>query len=180
MKVPGVDDYCYPVLEEAEQVTKPTTQVESRRVRRKILAIASAGGHWVQLLRLREAFDGVDVTYVTTNKSYKMMVEGARFFSVTDANRHKKLRMVLLVLQMFWILIRERPTVIVTTGAAPGFIAIRLGKWFGAKTLWIDSIANAEELSLSGRLATKHADAVLTQWQHLALTSETEYKGAVI
>ena len=156
------------------------TQLETKQVRRKVLAVASAGGHWIQLLRLREAFDGFDITYVTTNESYRTMIVGASFRSVTDANRNKKLHMVLLVLQMAWILLIERPTVIVTTGAAPGFIAIRLGKWFGAKTLWIDSIANAEELSLSGRLATRHADTVLTQWQHLAHAGETEYRGAVI
>ena len=42
------------------------------------------------------------------------------------------------------------------------------------------SIANAEELSLSGRLASRHADVVLTQWSHLACPGVAEYRGAVI
>jgi UDP-N-acetylglucosamine:LPS N-acetylglucosamine transferase len=146
----------------------------------KVLAIASRGGHWVQLLRLREAFEDVDVMYVTTVRDYRSMVNGARFRVVCEANRHQKLRMLLLALQMAWILLRERPTAIVTTGAAPGFLGIRLGKLLGARTLWLDSIANAEGLSMSGQLAARHADVVLTQWEHLDGEEGAQYQGAVI
>lgn len=156
----------------------PRENVRPRR--RKLLAISSAGGHWIQLLRLREAFEGADVLYVTTQKAYEPMVNGARFRAVVDANRNRKLRMLVLIFQLIWILLRERPTSIVTTGAAPGYLALRMGKLLGIKTLWIDSIANAEELSLSGRLAMRHADKVLTQWQHLAVEGKIGYEGAVI
>ena len=37
------------------------------RRRKRVLAVASAGGHWVQLMRLRPAFGEDDVTYVTVN-----------------------------------------------------------------------------------------------------------------
>lgn len=146
---------------------------------RKVLAVASRGGHWVQLLRLRPAFDGFDVTYVSTDAEYKTMVEGSKLRIVWEATRQSRFRIATLAIQMFWILIHERPDVIITTGAAPGYFAVRLGKWLGIKTLWLDSIANAEELSLSGQLASKHTSKVLTQWRHLA--SETvEFHGAVI
>lgn len=143
------------------------------------MAVSSGGGHWIELLRLRPAFDGFNVTFVTTNPEYRSMVEGANFCAVCEATRHQKLRMMWLILQISWILIRERPSAIVTTGAAPGYFAVRLGKWMGIKTLWVDSMANAEELSLSGQLASKYADKVLTQWSHLA-TVGIEHHGAVI
>lgn len=150
------------------------------RRRAKVLAVASRGGHWIQLLRLRPAFEGGDVLFVTTVPEYEAMVDGARFRVVTEANRSQLFRLGILALQILWILLWERPTAVVTTGAAPGYLAVRFGKWFGARTLWIDSIANAEELSLSGRLASKHADAVLTQWEHLTAPGVAEFRGAVI
>ncbi len=152
---------------------------EKARPRKKVLAVSSGGGHWIELLRLRPAFDAVDVTFVTTNPEYKSMVQGSNFCAVCEATRHQKLRMVWLTLQIFWILVRERPSCIITTGAAPGYFAVRLGKLLGIRTLWIDSMANAEELSLSGQLASKYADKVLTQWSHLA-TPSIEHHGAVI
>jgi hypothetical protein len=83
-------------------------------------------------------------------------------------------------LQLFWIVFKERPDVIISTGAAPGYIAIRLGKLFGARSIWVDSIANVEQLSMSGALAGGRADLWLTQWPHLAKENGPYYKGAVL
>lgn len=147
------------------------------RRRPRVLAIASAGGHWVQLLRLRPAWDGCEVTYVTTEPSFRTTIEEdakARgipvpsFFSVREANRWHKLPLLQQVVQIFLILRRVRPDVIVSTGAAPGYFAIRLGKMFGARTIWLDSIALADEVSLSCRKVRPYADLWLTQWPHLA------------
>ena len=158
----------------------PSLNTPGAGKRRKVIAIASRGGHWIQLLRLRPALTQSDVTFVTTEPAYKSMVEGEKFIVVCEATRNQKFRMLWLLSQIFWILLTIRPYAIMTTGAAPGYFAIRLGKLMGAKTLWIDSIANAEELSLSGRLASKYADVTLTQWSHLASPGTAEYQGAVI
>ena len=72
-------------------------------------------------------------------------------------------------MKIAWIIGRVRPDVILTTGAAPGYFAIRIGKLIGARTMWLDSVANVEQLSLSGERVGKHADLWLTQWPHLAL-----------
>ncbi|PQO32840.1 oligosaccharide biosynthesis protein Alg14 [Bremerella cremea] len=145
----------------------------------RVIAISSRGGHWIELLRLREAFSDQDVTFVTTVPEYRTMVDGFKFRVVTEASRDTKFRMVLMSLQVLWILLRVRPSVIVTTGAAPGFMAIWLGRRLGIRTLWVDSIANAEELSMSGQLAVKHADKILTQWEHLS-SDRIEYHGAIV
>ena len=83
------------------------------------------------------------------------------------------------------ILLKERPKVVVTTGSAPALIALILAKYlFRANTIWIDSIANAERLSTSGKTAGQFADIWLTQWPQLASAKGTErhpeYWGAVL
>ncbi len=146
----------------------------------KVLVVASAGGHWVQLCRLSPAWSHCDVAYVSTHKGLRSEVAPARFHVVRDANRWDKIGLLISALQMARVVLLERPQVVITTGAAPGYFAIRLAKLLGARTLWIDSIANAEELSLSGRQAGKHADALFTQWEHLAEPGGAKYKGAVL
>lgn len=159
---------------------------------RKVLAIASGGGHWVQLRRLRPAWRGCAVAYVTTHPGYRAEiaadrpedgVPAPRFFTIPDANRWQKLRLVRQLAAIAWIVLRTRPHAIVTTGAAPGYFAIRLGRLVGARTIWVDSIANAEELSLSGRRAGPHVDLWLTQWEHLAAPAGgagPHFRGAVL
>lgn len=153
---------------------------EQARSQKRILAVASRGGHWVQLLRLRSALHGCRVAYVTTDGGYRPAVPDDRFYAIRDANRWDKVGLGVMLVQLAWIVLRERPHTVITTGAAPGYFAIRLAGLLGAKTVWIDSIANAEELSLSGRLAAKHADLCLTQWPDLATADGPQYEGAVI
>jgi UDP-N-acetylglucosamine:LPS N-acetylglucosamine transferase len=134
----------------------------------------------VQLLRLRPAFEGFEVTYVSRDPSSSQDVPDARYFTIGDASRSQKLAFLVVILQAFWILLRTRPAIIITTGAAPGLVTLALGKTlFGAKTIWIDSIANVEKLSGSGGLAAKFADLRLTQWPDLADDS-VEHWGAVL
>ena len=146
----------------------------------KLLAIASGGGHWVQLLRMRPAFDGLETIYVSRDPSSAADVKGARYYTIGDASRSQKIAFFGVILQAFWLLIRTRPAVIITTGAAPGLVTLALGKTlFGAKTIWVDSIANVETLSGSGVLAARFADVRLTQWPDLA-TDGVEHWGSVL
>lgn len=148
---------------------------------KKVIAIASAGGHWVQLLRLRPALEGCDVTYITTMKKMSDILPGQKVEIVPDASKTEKIKLFLLSLKLFYLLLRIRPDVIVTTGAAPGVLALLIGRFLGSSTVWIDSIANADELSLSGRLAVGRADMVLSQWPEVAEKYEgVEWKGAVV
>lgn len=155
----------------------------------RILATASAGGHWVQLMRLRPAWAGCEVTYVTSDPGLEAPLRAESpaigdiitgFHTVTEANRWNKLRLLKQLFQLLRVIRRTRPDVVITTGAAPGYFALRLGRMFGARTVWIDSIANAEELSLSGKQAKAHADLWLTQWSHLSRPGGPDHLGSVI
>src|SRR5688500_13504157 len=146
----------------------------------KVLAVASGGGHWCQLMRIEEATTQQRVTELTTLAGCRSHVSPSEFLVVTDASRWNKFKLILMALQVLWILVRQRPDVVITTGAAPGYLAVRIGKWLGARTVWIDSIANVEELSLSGRKAGGFVDLWLTQWPHLARPDGAQFAGAVL
>lgn len=148
--------------------------------KRPVLAVSSGGGHWVQLIRLRLAFDGHEVVFVTVNEAYRSDVARARFYSIHDATRWNKFGLLKMALQLTWILLRERPRVVISTGAAPGYFALRIGKWLGARTVWLDSIANVEKLSLSGQHVRKYADLWLTQWPHLARPEGPHFIGGIL
>ena len=146
----------------------------------KILAISSGGGHWIQMLRLRPAFAGARVTYATVNRDAQQHVAGAGFYAFPDANRDRKFALTMQILKIAWIVVRERPDVVITTGASCGYVAIRFARLLGARTLFMDSIANAEKMSLSAQLAERHVNMLLTQWPHLADPDGPEYHGSVI
>lgn len=147
---------------------------------KRVLAIASSGGHWVQLQRVQEAFAGHEVLFASVRPEDAASVAPSRYVAIPDATRWSKVAVVRSALAIAWLLLRFRPDVVVSTGAAPGYLAIRLGRLLGARTVWIDSIANAAELSMSGRRIGPYADLWLTQWEHLAAPDGPTYLGEVV
>lgn len=147
---------------------------------KKVLAVASAGGHWTQLLLLSDAFTHCDIRYVTTKLNRTTAQVGKDLVTVIDADMSTKLKLIPLALQVLVIVIKYRPDVVITTGAAPGFFAVMLGKLMGAKTIWVDSMANFSELSLSGKHASKFCDLSLTQWPELADGNQINHLGSLL
>lgn len=148
---------------------------------RRVLAVSSTGGHWEQLMLLAPAFAGADVTFACTDAQQAEGRDLPAFLALRDYNRNQPLRMLAGLFETFDIVRRLRPDVIVSTGAAPGLLCLFWGRLFGARTIWIDSIANSEALSMSGRLARKFCHRVLTQWQHLERADgNPTYRGSVL
>lgn len=146
----------------------------------KVLLVASHGGHWVQMRKMSQAFKNMDVHYMTTTSKVINEVYPNTLHVVPDAHLDEKIKLLLSAVRIFSVLIRLRPNIVMSTGAAPGFITIVLAKLLGAKTIWVDSIANIEKLSVSGKYVKRFADLWLTQWEHLAKPEGPFYKGSVL
>lgn len=145
--------------------------------RHKILAVASQGGHWTQLRRITDALESsYDIAYIGTIDMTPTLPAGSEMQIVPDFSRWDAWRIFPSLWQTWRIVGRLKPRAIITTGAAPGLVAILVGRLRGVRTLWIDSIANAETLSGSGKMARRLAHRIFTQWPHLA-DNRVEYHG---
>lgn len=149
------------------------------RGEKKIFAAASIGGHWKQLLRITQPLEGqFEVVYASTHPNCAAMVEGNTFYQMPDFSRSDAWRLLPAFIRLFRIIRKEHPDAILTTGAAPGLVCIFVGWMLRYKTIWVDSIANAEHLSASGRIARRFASRVYTQWSDLA-QKDVIYAGTV-
>lgn len=147
---------------------------------KRVLAVASAGGHWQQMMLLRDSFSGHQTLFLTTLDGLPEQFDAHPARILRDCNRNDLIGIVICTLQLSWQLLRFRPDAVISTGALPGVIALAQGRMLGAKTIWIDSVANAEEMSMSGKLAKRFAHHWLSQWQHVAQAEGAEYAGAVL
>ena len=148
-------------------------------MQKRVLAIASGGGHFIQLMRLAPAWAGHDVSVAAVDPSSRALAGDAAFFTFRDVSRADWWRIPAAALDIARILVAVRPQVIITTGALPGLIAAALARPFGVKSLWVDSIANSEILSGSGAQAGRVCSKVITQWPHLA-AGKVEHWGSVL
>jgi UDP-N-acetylglucosamine:LPS N-acetylglucosamine transferase len=146
----------------------------------RVLAVASGGGHWEQLMLLAPTLDRFASRFATTEPELARQRGIADAAILPDCNQNQPLRSALCAAVAFREVLRFRPHVVISTGAAPGFFCILAGRLIGAKTLWIDSVANGEELSMCGKLSKRFAHQCWTQWEHLAAEPAPRYFGAVL
>lgn len=154
--------------------------VSDGRRRCGVLLVASGGGHWEQMMRLADALAGYDPCFATTDRELLAKWGIERGEVLPDCSRDSARESAWCLARAFAIVARLRPRVVITTGAAPGLFCLVAGRALGAHTVWIDSLANAEELSGSGRIARLVAKDWLTQWEHLAGPAGPRYEGAVL
>jgi UDP-N-acetylglucosamine:LPS N-acetylglucosamine transferase len=145
----------------------------------KVLAVASGGGHVVELLRLQPAFEDHELIYMSTHESFASAFAGFQFVTVPDVSRWNALRIPAIILKMYRKMAAIRPDVVITTGAAPGVLALFIGWVMGVKTIWVEASCHTEKVSVSGKICALFADRIYTQWPQLA-TSKIIYSGNVM
>jgi UDP-N-acetylglucosamine:LPS N-acetylglucosamine transferase len=148
----------------------------------KICLAVSAGGHATQLLKLKSAWEGADCFSITTSNAVeKQLRRFGDVYVVAEANRRRPLKAISALVNCTRIILRERPDVLISTGAAVGCITGVMARLIGARIIWVDSIANVNGLSLSARLVRPFADVILTQWPDVALRYRSvEYLGHLV
>ena len=131
-------------------------------------------------MMLREAFDDLDTSFATTHVGFGERSGLKSVHLIPDCNRNRPIATLWCILKVASLLIQLRPDIVISTGALPGLIAVAIGKQLRARTIWVDSIANAEEMSFAGRKAKYHSDLWLSQWPAVAASHGANYLGSVL
>jgi beta-1,4-N-acetylglucosaminyltransferase len=129
------------------------------------LLVCSPGGHLLQMLRLEPAWRDLRTTWITLEAadSSHLLRERSVVFAKGPTNRSVKA--LLANVRIAWKVVRrERPQVIVSTGAALAVPFFVIGKLHGARLVYVESLTRIEELSLAGRIVYPLADAFFVQW----------------
>jgi hypothetical protein len=141
-------------------VTSPT------RSKPVVLLVCSSGGHLTQLFNLEAWWRQVDRTWVTFDKPDAVsLLAGERVLWAhhpTTRNLWNLLRNSVLALRTIR---RQRPDLIVSTGAAVAFPFFLVGKLFGARTVYIEVFDRIDSATLTGRLCSPISDRFLLQWE---------------
>lgn len=133
----------------------------------KVALVCSHGGHYTEMLKLLPAFSGHDyffVTYHSARESEVRALAPAYFFGNIGMN---PLRLAASFLQVIKIFYREKPDIVLSTGAEIGLPALYLGRLLGAHTIYIESWCRTRSASLTGRLVYPVAHEFLVQWPEM-------------
>ena len=137
----------------------------------KLCLACSVGGHLTQLLQLQPFFSKFEHFFITEDtRMTREMAKTENVKLVKLINRKKKSFPLLLIynstLSLIY-LIREKPDVIISTGALSAVPVCYIGKLLGTKVVFIESYAKVTSPTLSGKLVYKVADLFIVQWEEL-------------
>ena len=149
---------------------------------RVVLLVCSSGGHLLQLLSLRAAWEEVPTVWVTFDKSdARSLLAGEQVvhaFAPTNRNIPNFVRNLRLAAR----LLRElRPAAVVTTGAGVAVPFAWLARLGGIPVVYVESLTRIDGMSLSGRMIAPIASRVYVQWPELAeKVTRARYAGQVL
>jgi hypothetical protein len=147
---------------------------------KKVMLVASPGGHFVQLSLIAHKMNVVRRAVIGTYPECPKFMPCDEYYVIPDFSRSNIYVSIYVFYLAVIIMVKEKPDIIITTGAAPGLIFALVARLFKVKSLWIDSIANTKNLSLSGKIASFFGVITLSQWPLVAESENVLYKGCVI
>ena len=141
---------------------------------KKILFISSTGGHLSELLQLKPMFKKYDYHIVTEKtkstlslkKEYKDKIDYL-VYGTKDHLFTYIFKFIFNIFKSFYLYIKIRPKIIITTGTHTAVPMCYIGKLFRSKIIFIETFANINTRTLSGRLVYPISDLFIIQWEEL-------------
>ena len=152
---------------------------------KKVLFISSTGGHLNELLQLKRMFEKYDSYIITekTKSNLKLKEEyGNKIHFLVYGTKHKPFtypfKLLYNCFKSLYYYLLIRPDVIITTGAHTAGPMCCIGKLGRSKIIYIETFANINTKTMTGRLIYKFADLFIVQWEEmLKLYPKAKYEG---
>jgi len=164
---------------------KNKKSVNKKENKKKVLFISSTGGHFDELLQLKPLFKKYNSYIITekdkSNESLKE-IYGDKMYFLPYGTRAKLCTYIFkyFYLKTVYLYFKIRPKVIITTGTHTAGPMCIIGKIFGSKIIYIETIANTNKKTATGKLIYPIADLFIVQWEEmLKLYPKAIYGGTI-
>ena len=143
-------------------------------MKERVLFIASAGGHLSELLALRSMFHTYDSFLMTekTKSSLSLTKEfknriGFLLYGTTAHPFSYPFKLLGNCFISLYYYLKFRPKVVITTGVQSAAPMCCIAKIMGSKIIYIETFANIETKTATGRIIYYFADYFVVQWKSM-------------
>ncbi len=134
----------------------------------KVCLVGSSGGHLTHLYMLKPFWREHERFWVTFDKedAHETLTNETMYpcYFPTNHNIPNLIRNTFLAWR---VLRKEKPDLIISSGAAVAVPFFYLGKLFGAKTIYIEVFDRIDSNTLSGKLVYPVTDKFIVQWEEM-------------
>lgn len=134
----------------------------------KVCLVGSSGGHLTHLYLLKLFWKDRERFWVTFDKEdARSILENEIFYPCYYPTNRNLKNLIKNTILAFKILRKERPDIIVSSGAAVAVPFFYLGKIFGAKTVYIEVFDRIDAPTMTGKLVYPVTDRFIVQWEEM-------------
>jgi len=156
----------------------------STKIKRlKICLACSAGGHLTEEMYLKDCYSKRQHFFITFRRQDTSdLAKTEKVYFVEDPGRNPA-SLVKCIVQSLRVLSKEKPDVVLSTGAGVAVSACYIAKLLlGAKVIFLESFCRVEEPSLAARLVYPIADLFMVQWPQMLgkYGPKAVYRGAIV
>jgi len=131
----------------------------------KICLACSAGGHLTELLQLESAWKGKTSFFVSDYRGNAIELAKKQKVFFVECPRRNPLKLLKNFFQSLKIFLREKPGIVISTGADTAIPICIIAKIFGKKIVFIESFCRIKEPSVSGKIMYRLSDKFFVQWK---------------
>lgn len=134
----------------------------------KVCLVGSSGGHLAHLFMLKPFWQDKERFWVTFDKpdAQSLLQQEKMYPCYFPANRNIP-NLIKNTVLAWRILRKEKPQLIVSSGAAVAVPFFWIGKLLGAKTVYIEVFDRMDSATVTGRLVYPVADRMIVQWEEM-------------
>lgn len=133
-----------------------------------ICLVGSSGGHLTHLYMLKDFWENKKRFWVTFNKedANSILKNENKYYCYYPTNRNIK-NLIKNTFLAIKILIKEKPDVIISSGAAVAIPFFYIGKLFGAKLIYIEVFDRIDKSTITGKMVYPITDKFIVQWEEM-------------
>ena len=140
---------------------------------KKVMFISSTGGHLSELLEMSSLFKDYDYSIVTEKTKSNMYLKDKYqnvYYLVYGTKSHLftyLFKFTYNIFKSFYLFLKVKPDCVVTTGTHTAVSMCYIAKLFKKKVIYIETLANRETKTMTGKLIYPIADYFLVQWESM-------------
>lgn len=131
----------------------------------KVCLVGSSGGHLTHLYMLKPFWKDKERFWVTFDKAdAKSILKDEKMYPCYFPTNRNIKNLIKNTVVAFKVLKKERPDVIISSGAAVAVPFFYLGKLFGAKLIYIEVFDRIDKPTMTGKMVYPIVDKFIVQW----------------
>lgn len=134
----------------------------------KICFVGSSGGHLAHLYMLKPFWKNKERFWVTFDKEdARSLLKDEKMYSVYYPSNRSIKALLINTWRALRILPKEKPDLIISSGAAPAIPFFWIGKLMGAKTVYIEVFDRIDAATIAGKLCYPVTDLFIVEWEEM-------------